>query len=69
MPVLTYLQGVREGHPWADLAEVIGPDPVDTIVFSMSGWAVSGSVELGEHLLRRGALQANFCGEATLRDS
>ncbi|MFE4335711.1 GNAT family N-acetyltransferase [Streptomyces sp. NPDC056831] len=55
VPVLTYLQGVREGHLWADLAEVVGPDPVDTIVSGMSGWAVSGSVELGEHLLRRGA--------------
>ncbi|MFB7329395.1 GNAT family N-acetyltransferase [Streptomyces sp. NPDC056190] len=55
VPVLTYLRGVREGHPWADLAEVVGPDPVDTIVSDMSGWAVSGSVELGEQLLRRGA--------------
>ncbi len=55
VPVLTYLQGVREGHPWADLAEVVGPDPVGTIVSRMSGWAVSGSVELGEQLLRRGA--------------
>ncbi|EYT82027.1 hypothetical protein CF54_15870 [Streptomyces sp. Tu 6176] len=55
VPVLTYLQGVREGHPWADLAEVVGPDPVETIVSGMSGWAVSGSVELGEQLLRRGA--------------
>ncbi|MEL5955370.1 GNAT family N-acetyltransferase [Streptomyces sp. CLV115] len=55
VPVLTYLQGVREGHPWADLAEVVGPDPVETIISGMSGWAVSGSVELGEQLLRRGA--------------
>ncbi|MFE7974028.1 GNAT family N-acetyltransferase [Streptomyces shenzhenensis] len=55
VPVLTYLRGVREGHPWADLAEVVGPDPVDTIVSGMSGWAVSGSVELGAELLRRGA--------------
>ncbi|MFF9403419.1 GNAT family N-acetyltransferase [Streptomyces sp. NPDC014646] len=55
VPVLTYLQGVREGHPWADLAEVVGPDPVESIVAGMSGWAVSGSVELGEQLLRRGA--------------
>ncbi|MGW2183866.1 GNAT family N-acetyltransferase [Streptomyces sp. NPDC001732] len=55
VPVLTYLQGVRDGHPWADLAEVVGPNPVETIVSSMSGWAVSGSVELGEELLRRGA--------------
>lgn len=55
VPVLTYVRGVREGHPWADLAEVVGPDPVDAIVSEMSGWAVSGSVELGEQLLRRGA--------------
>ncbi|MFJ8787810.1 GNAT family N-acetyltransferase [Streptomyces sp. NPDC102462] len=55
VPVLTYERGVRDGHPWADLAEVVGPDPVDTIVAGMSGWAVSGSVELGEQLLRRGA--------------
>ncbi|MFE3902043.1 GNAT family N-acetyltransferase [Streptomyces sp. NPDC059153] len=55
VPVLTYLQGVREGHPWADLAEVVGPDPAETIVSGMSGWAVSGSVELGEELLSRGA--------------
>ncbi|WP_433566636.1 GNAT family N-acetyltransferase [Nocardia sp. CA-151230] len=55
VPVLTYVRGVREGHPWADLAEVVGPDPVDTIVSDMSGWAVSGSVELGEQLLRCGA--------------
>lgn len=55
IPVLTYLQGVREGHPWADLAEVVGPDPVEVILSELSGWALSGSVELGEQLVRRGA--------------
>ncbi|MFF0223972.1 GNAT family N-acetyltransferase [Streptomyces sp. NPDC004629] len=55
VPVLTYERGVREGHPWADLVEVVGPDPVDTIVSEMSGWAVSASAELGEQLLRHGA--------------
>ncbi|MFJ9822984.1 GNAT family N-acetyltransferase [Streptomyces sp. NPDC101160] len=54
-PVLTYLRGTRDGHPWADLAEVVGPDPVPAILAGMSGWAVSGSVELGEELLGHGA--------------
>ncbi|MFJ9968343.1 GNAT family N-acetyltransferase [Streptomyces avermitilis] len=54
-PVLTYLQGVREGRPWADLAQVVGPDPVEVILAGLSGWALSGSVELGEQLVRRGA--------------
>ncbi|MER6980531.1 GNAT family N-acetyltransferase [Streptomyces carpinensis] len=55
LPVLTYVQGTRDGHPWADLAEVVGPDPVPSILTSMSGWAVSGSVELGEQLIQHGA--------------
>ncbi|MFJ9576594.1 GNAT family N-acetyltransferase [Streptomyces sp. NPDC101191] len=54
-PVLTYVPGTRDGHPWADLAEVVGPDPVPAVLAGMSGWAVSGSVELGEELIRRGA--------------
>ncbi|MEE4589917.1 GNAT family N-acetyltransferase [Streptomyces antimycoticus] len=55
LPVLTYVQGTRDGHPWADLAEAVGPDPVSSILADMSGWAVSGSVELGEQLIQRGA--------------
>jgi GNAT superfamily N-acetyltransferase len=54
-PVLAYVQGTRDGRPWADLAEVVGPDPVHAILADMSGWAVSGSVELGEQLIRYGA--------------
>ncbi|MFG3345936.1 GNAT family N-acetyltransferase [Streptomyces sp. NPDC048018] len=54
-PVLTYVPGTRDGHPWADLAEVVGPDPVPAVLGGMSGWAVSGSVELGEALVRHGA--------------
>ncbi|MEV7951752.1 GNAT family N-acetyltransferase [Streptomyces rubiginosohelvolus] len=53
--MLTYIQGTRDGHPWADLAEVVGPDPVQSILAKMSGWAVSGSVELGDQLIRHGA--------------
>ncbi|MFF7146209.1 GNAT family N-acetyltransferase [Streptomyces nodosus] len=55
LPVLTYIQGTRDGYPWADLAEVVGPDPVPSILTRMSGWAVSGSVELGDQLIRHGA--------------
>ncbi|MGX1974982.1 N-acetyltransferase family protein [Streptomyces kronopolitis] len=55
LPVLTYVQGTRGSHPCADLAEVVGPDPVPAILADMSGWAVSGSVELGEQLIQRGA--------------
>ncbi len=54
-PVLTYVRGVREGHPWADLAQVVGPEPVRRVLDAMSGWAVSGSVELGEQLVQHGA--------------
>jgi GNAT superfamily N-acetyltransferase len=55
LPVLTYVPGTRDGRPWADLVEVVGRDPVPSILTSMSGWAVSGSVELGEQLIRHGA--------------
>ncbi|MGW9438073.1 N-acetyltransferase family protein [Streptomyces sp. NPDC055607] len=55
LPVLTYVQGTRDGRPWADLAEAVGPDPVPSVLAGMSGWAVSGPVELGKHLIRHGA--------------
>ncbi|GAA3367575.1 hypothetical protein GCM10020367_66460 [Streptomyces sannanensis] len=55
VPVLTYIRGIRDGHPWADLAEVVGPDPVPSILDGMSGWAVSGSAHLGEQLIQHGA--------------
>ncbi|MET8509968.1 GNAT family N-acetyltransferase [Streptomyces sp. NPDC004787] len=55
LPVLTYIQGTRDGRPWADLAEAAGPDPVPSILANMSGWAVSGSPELGEQLVQHGA--------------
>ncbi|WP_229699622.1 GNAT family N-acetyltransferase [Streptomyces kronopolitis] len=55
LPALTYVEGTRDGHPCAELAEVVGPDPVPAILADMSGWAVSGSVELGEQLIQRGA--------------
>ncbi|WP_431968023.1 GNAT family N-acetyltransferase [Actinacidiphila sp. bgisy160] len=55
LPELTYVEGVRDGRPWADLARVVGPDPVPAVLAGMPGWAVSGSVELGEQLVRHGA--------------
>ncbi|MDX2706573.1 GNAT family N-acetyltransferase [Streptomyces sp. PA03-6a] len=55
LPELTYVEGVRDGRPWADLAQAVGPDPVPAVLAGMPGWAVSGSVELGEQLVRHGA--------------
>ncbi|MGW3245759.1 hypothetical protein [Streptomyces sp. NPDC001070] len=55
LPVLTYVEGVRDGRPRADLAEAVGPDPVPSVLAGMPGWAVSGSVELGGELVRHGA--------------
>lgn len=55
VPVISYLEGVRDGRPWADLVEVIGPDPVDLIMTELVGWAVSTPVELGGQLLDKGA--------------
>ncbi|MFJ9917127.1 GNAT family N-acetyltransferase [Actinacidiphila glaucinigra] len=55
LPQLTYVEGVRDGRPWADLAEAVGPDPVPAVLAGLPGWAVSGSVELGEQLVRHGA--------------
>ncbi|MFF7212752.1 GNAT family N-acetyltransferase [Streptomyces sp. NPDC008238] len=55
LPELTYVEGVRDGRPWADLAQAVGPDPVPAVLAGMRGWAVSGSVELGEQLVRHGA--------------
>ncbi|WP_433855289.1 GNAT family N-acetyltransferase [Streptomyces kronopolitis] len=55
LPVLTYVQGTREGHPWAGRTEVLSPDPVPSILAGMSGWAISGTVELGEQLILHGA--------------
>ncbi|MGX2993577.1 GNAT family N-acetyltransferase [Streptomyces sp. JNUCC 64] len=55
-PVLTYVPGERAGRPWADLVELTGADdPVPAILTGMSGWVVSGSVRLGEDLVREGA--------------
>jgi ribosomal protein S18 acetylase RimI-like enzyme len=55
VPVLTYLEGVRDGRPWADLVEAVGPDPVPLILDQLAGWAVSAPVQLGRELVARGA--------------
>ncbi|WP_204040534.1 GNAT family N-acetyltransferase [Acrocarpospora phusangensis] len=54
VPVISFVEGVREGRPWADLVEVLGPEADDLIMNELSGWVVSGSTELGERLLARG---------------
>ncbi|MFF1904908.1 GNAT family N-acetyltransferase [Kitasatospora sp. NPDC058218] len=79
LPVVRYQRGEREGRPWASLLEVLGPgapgvgeavstvDPVEFVLSDMSGWIVSGPVDFGERLLRRGA-RALRLGHAMLRD-
>ncbi|MEV0974609.1 GNAT family N-acetyltransferase [Microtetraspora glauca] len=52
---VSYVEGVRDGRPWADMVEVVGPDPVEVIMSGMRGWAVSAPPELSEELLARGA--------------
>ncbi|WP_214107449.1 GNAT family N-acetyltransferase [Acrocarpospora catenulata] len=53
--MISYLEGFRDGRPWADMVEVIGPDPVDLIMTDLTGWAVSTPVDLGRQLLDKGA--------------
>ncbi|GLX00696.1 GNAT family N-acetyltransferase [Microtetraspora sp. NBRC 16547] len=52
---VSYIEGVRDGRPWADMVEVVGPDPADVIMSGMRGWAVSAPPDLSEELLARGA--------------
>ncbi|MFE9661079.1 GNAT family N-acetyltransferase [Streptomyces sp. NPDC005955] len=55
-PLLTYVRGERAGRPWADLVRVTGTaDPIPVVLAALSGWVVSGSVQLGEELIRHGA--------------
>ncbi|MEW9533350.1 GNAT family N-acetyltransferase [Microbispora sp. NPDC049125] len=55
VPAITFIEDVRDGLPWADLVEVIGPAPADVIFSELRGWAVSAPPALGEELVRRGA--------------
>ncbi|WP_067181245.1 GNAT family N-acetyltransferase [Microtetraspora niveoalba] len=52
---ISYSERVRDGRPWADRVEVIGPGAADAIMSGMRGWAVSAPPDLGEELLARGA--------------
>ncbi len=54
-PVFSYLEGVRDGSPWAHAIEDIGPGAAGAITSRMPGWAVSAPVDLGQGLLDRGA--------------
>ncbi|MEU6426137.1 GNAT family protein [Microbispora sp. NPDC046973] len=55
VPVMSYIEGVRDGGPWAYAIEDIGPGAADAITSRMPGWVVSAPVELGRALLDRGA--------------
>ncbi|MFD5464083.1 GNAT family N-acetyltransferase [Kitasatospora sp. NPDC127059] len=57
VPVLRYQVGERDGRPWADLLEVLDEsvDAAEYIRAELPGWVVSGSPELGQRLLARGA--------------
>ncbi len=52
--VLTYVRGTHHGRPCAKLVEVIGPNPVPSVLASMSGWIVEGPEDLGRQLVRHG---------------
>lgn len=55
VPVFSYLEGVRDGRPWAYAIEDIGPGAAGVIISGMPGWVVSAPVGLGRALLDRGA--------------
>ncbi|MFI6155206.1 GNAT family N-acetyltransferase [Kitasatospora sp. NPDC051170] len=61
VPVLSYLPGVREGRPWADLLEVVdgrAEHPAEAAALvraELPGWVVSGTPELGRELAAQGA--------------
>ncbi|GAA1017958.1 hypothetical protein Aple_026610 [Acrocarpospora pleiomorpha] len=55
VPVITYRKGVRDGLPWADNVEVVGPEPAKLIMSDFVGWAVSVQVDLGTELIESGA--------------
>lgn len=52
--MLSYVEGTREGRPYADLAEVLGPGAVEAVLREMPGWVVSGDEALGRRLLSAG---------------
>ncbi|WP_062431741.1 GNAT family N-acetyltransferase [Herbidospora daliensis] len=52
---ISFVEGVRDGRPWADYLEVIGPGAIEVIMTQLKGWAVSADVDLGRELVARGA--------------
>ncbi|WP_061291144.1 GNAT family N-acetyltransferase [Herbidospora cretacea] len=55
VPAISFVEGVRDGRPWADYLEVIGPGAIEVIMAQLQGWAVSTDVDLGHDLVARGA--------------
>jgi GNAT superfamily N-acetyltransferase len=54
-PVLSFVRGVRDGRPWADLVQVLGPGATELVLTQLPGWVVSGPEPLARDLLARGA--------------
>ncbi|GAA4579974.1 hypothetical protein GCM10023194_07000 [Planotetraspora phitsanulokensis] len=54
-PVLGYVEGTRDGSPWAGVLEVLGSSAADLIMARWPGWFVSASEDLSGELLERGA--------------
>ncbi|WP_380284390.1 GNAT family N-acetyltransferase [Kitasatospora purpeofusca] len=59
--LVRYERGEREGRPWADRLEVVDPraDLAAQVAYvraELAGWVVSGPVELGQELVRQGAV-------------
>ncbi|GAA3757514.1 GNAT superfamily N-acetyltransferase [Spinactinospora alkalitolerans] len=52
--VLAYIEDERDGRPWARQVETAGTDPAGLVLELLPGWIVSGTVELGEGLVKRG---------------
>ncbi|MFC4585293.1 GNAT family N-acetyltransferase [Sphaerisporangium corydalis] len=53
-PVLSYVEGTRDGRPCADLAQVLAPGAVETVLREMPGWVVSGDEDFGRRLMEAG---------------
>ncbi|WP_327088502.1 hypothetical protein OIE66_40335 [Nonomuraea sp. NBC_01738] len=54
-PVISYLEGTRDGLPWAHQIEVEGPRAVPIMMARLHGWRVSVPEPLGRELRERGA--------------
>jgi RimJ/RimL family protein N-acetyltransferase len=54
-PAITYLEGIRDGRPWAHQIEVAGPGAALTMIRLMCGWQISAPEPLCHELIDHGA--------------